>query len=271
MAVERLQLNGFLELPPQKLLDHLTRIDELIIANMKVMKELGALVKIQVGPMAGLDLAEQRRMVESGQWVPYSIKTFALDTARTNEKVLVEGDFIHAYTDGAYAGIGVRFNNDNNDLIYFERRNPIYGFRFWSLYLTHTAQAGKTLDLMIGREASAYGETYSITSILENKVSALQDSTATPLGGGASYTGSAFSCEQYGKIIGVCFADQAGTLYVDQRSDGVNWDSRETIAYVANDPMGFVVDVMGTEARIVFTNGGVAQTTFRLQVRARRL
>jgi len=271
---QKIALNHeMIEIPQQGLLDHLTRVDELLIANMALIKSLGALVKVQVGPAVttGLSLADQRKIAESGQWVPYSVKSFALDTARTDELVIVEGDFIHCWTNGAYDGIGVRYNNTNNDLVYFQRRNPITGFRFWKLYLTHTAQAGKILDLMIGREASAYAESYSVTSILENKVSSLADSTATALGIGATYTGAAFSCEAYGKIIGVCYADVAGTLYVDQRSNGVNWDSRETLAYAAGDLMGFVVEVMGTEARIVFTNGGVAQVTFRLQARMRRI
>jgi len=263
------RING-IEIPPQRFLDQLTRVDELLIANMQLMKDLGALVKIQVGP-TGPDLVALRLQAETGQYVPYSVKTFALDTARSDEPVVIEGDYVHAWTDGAYTGTGIRYNNKNNDLVYFERRNPIYGFRFWKFFLTHTAQAGKTLDLMIGREAAAYAESYSVTSVLENKVSALADSTATALGIGATYTGAAFNCEAYGKIIGVCYADVAGTLYVDQRSDSTNWDSRETLPLAAGDLMGFMVEVMGTEARVVFTNGAVGQTTFRLQVRMRRL
>ena len=269
---EKVTLRGKeFEIPKQGILDYLTRVDEILAAQLLLIKDFDALVKVQVGPQAEKSLVEQRQMAESGQWVPYATKVFSLDTARNNELVAVEGDYLHAWTDGAYGGIGVRYNNTNNDLIYFDRRNPIYGFKYWKLYLTNTAQAGKTLDLMIGREAAAYAESYSVTSVLENKVSALQDSTATALGIGATYTGAAFNCEAYGKIIGVCYANVAGTLYVNQRSDGTNWDSRETLAYAAGDLMGFVVEVMGTEARVVFTNGGVAQATFRLQTRMRRL
>jgi hypothetical protein len=272
LPTKRIELNGeFIEIPKQGILDHLTRVDELLIANLSLIKALGAALQVQLGPssLVGLPLDEQRKKAESGQWVPYTVRSFALDTARADVPVVVEGDFLHAWTDGALSGIGVKYNNQNNDLIYFQRRNPIYGFKFWKLFLTHEAQAGKTLDLLVGREASAYAETYSVE--LENKVSAILDSTSTPLGIAATYTGAAFSVEAYGKIIGVCFADQNGTLYVDQMSDGTNWDSRETMAYVAGDAMGFVVEVMGNKARIVFTNGAVAQTAFRLQARARRV
>ena len=136
-------------------LDYLTRIDNLLVANLEAIKELGDLTRIGLGPEKILDLVEQRKQAESGQWTPYAIKSFSLTAARTDELVTVEGDFLHAYTDGAYTGIGVRFNHQQNDLVYFERHNPIYGPRFWKLFLTNTAQAGKTLDLMIGRESSA--------------------------------------------------------------------------------------------------------------------
>ena len=271
MANEILQLDGNVVLPAQGLLDRFTRIDELLIANMKVMKELGGLVKVQIGPEGGYDLATQRRRAETGEWVPYSTKVFALDTARTDSLVVVEGDFLQAWTDGSYEGIGVRYNLQSNDILYFQRRNPIYGFKFWRLYLTHTAQAGKTLDLLIGREASAYAETYSITSIMENKVSAVLDSTVAALGIAGTYTGAAFGVESYARIIGSCYSDVAGTLYIEQRNDGTNWDVQSSFAYAAGELMGFSVEVVGNEARIRYTNGGVAQTTFRLYARARRI
>ncbi len=145
--------------PPQGLLDHLTRVDELLVAQLQLLKGLGV-----AGPAAGADLVEQRRSAESGPWVPYSIKSFAMDTARTNELVGVEGDYLVAKVgDGTLAGVGVRFNHPANDLVSLEDFNPFYGFRWWKLYLTHTAQAGKTLKLMVGREASAYAESQSIT------------------------------------------------------------------------------------------------------------
>ena len=122
-------------------------------------KELHALVKALVGPERALDPVERRKQAEGGKWTPYTVRSFALDTARTDVAIPVEGDFIHAWTDGAYAGIGVRFNKLDNDVVYFQRRNPIYGFGFWQLFLTHTAQAGRTLDLLIGRDASVYAET----------------------------------------------------------------------------------------------------------------
>ena len=247
-------------------------LEELLLANTNLSAKLIVLIERQIELAQEPDLVKERKIAESGEWVPYAVKSFALDTARTDELVVLEGDFIHAWTDGVLDGGGLRFNNLNNDLVDFQRRNPIYGFRFWRLYLTHTAQAGKTLDLLIGRGASAFALTQSITAILENKVSGLLNSTATPLGDGATYTGAAFSVETYGRIVGSVYSDRAGTLYIDQRNDGTNWDVVSSFTYTAADTMGFSVEVVGTEARVRFTNSaGAAQTTFRLSCRGRRV
>lgn len=151
-----------MEIPPQKLFDHLTRIDELMIVNTEAMRTLAKAMG-KPGALALPSMVEMRKRIESGQWVPYNIKTFKLDTARDNEKVPIQGDFVHAWTDGSLEGVGVRLGKEDNDLVYFKRRNPVSGFPFWNLYLTHGTQAGKTLDLMIGREASAQALTAEVT------------------------------------------------------------------------------------------------------------
>jgi len=100
--------------------------------------------------MDATSLAEQRKSAETGEYVPYSVKTFALDAARTDELVECQGEFVHAWTDGTLAGVSIKFNSRMNSGIDLARHNPVYGLRFWRLYLTTTAQAGKTLDLFIG-------------------------------------------------------------------------------------------------------------------------
>ena len=98
------------------------------------------------------DLVELRKRAESGEFTPYKVLTLALDGARTDELVTCDGEFIHAWTDGTLVGITIKFNLAMNDPIDLARHNPIYGLKFWRLYLTNTAQAGKTLDLLIARE-----------------------------------------------------------------------------------------------------------------------
>ncbi len=149
--------------PEQQLLDRLTRSDELLILVNETLKTLDRAIKIIVPATKAVDMVEMRKRVESGEWTPYQIKTFDLSTARTDEPIIIEGDFVHAWTDGTMDGIGLRYNHQKNDLVYFKRRNPISGFNFWKIFLTHGAQAGKSLDLMIGREASAQAQTAEIT------------------------------------------------------------------------------------------------------------
>lgn len=104
-----------------------------------------------------------------------------------------------------------------------------------------------------------------------NELSDVVSFTTTPLAAGASFTGTAFTVAGWGRIVGSCYSDQAGTLRVEQRNDGVNWDVRSEFSYSAGALLGFSVEVVGNEARIVFINGATAQTVFRLYCRLRRI
>ena len=93
-----------------------------------------------------------RGKYESGELKPYETISLSLATARTAFPIIAEGDFVEAWTDGAYEGIGIRFERADNPILYLSRRKVIEGFHFWRIFLTNTAQASRTLDLMIGRE-----------------------------------------------------------------------------------------------------------------------
>lgn len=259
-------------LPRQGVTDYFSRMDELLIANLKVMRELGLATNLVIPRIKRLSLAELKQRLESGDEIPYEIKEFDLSSARTDEPFTIEGDHLTAQVSGGatLAGVTIRFNMSTASAVPMDFFNP-WKQQFFKIFLSNTAQSGKKLYLAIGREAASETQSFSITSELKNKVSAIVDSTTTALGIALTYTGTAFSLEEYGRIIGNCFANQDGTLYIDQRNDGTNWDVRSTIAYTANDPMGFTVEVVGNEARVVFLNGGVAQATFRLYARLRRI
>lgn len=257
-------------IPQQGLLDYLTRTDELLVENIKAIRNLEAVTNIYLPRTRRLSPAELKRMLESGEEIPYQVKEFDMTSARTNERVVIEGDHLTVQTDGSLDGVTIRFNMETADAVPVKYFNP-WRQQFFVLFLTHTAQPGKKLYLAIGRAISAEGQSFEMAAEMINKVSATVDSTTANLGIAGTYTGSAFSVEEYARIIGSCFADQAGTLYIDQRNDGTNWDIRSTIAYVATDPMGFTVEVVANEARLVFVNGAAAQTAFRLYARLRRI
>lgn len=70
-------------------------------------------------------------------------------------------------------------------------------------------------------------------------------------------------------ITGTVFADQAGTLYIEQSFDGTNFDVSASYSIAANTGEGFSEPVLAPSARIRFVNGGTAQTAhFRLFGRA---
>lgn len=65
-------------------------------------------------------------------------------------------------------------------------------------------------------------------------------------------------------ITGTVFADQVGTLYIEQSGDGITWDSSTSYAIPAGQGKGFKEDVVGSYLRIRYVNGAVPQGAFRL-------
>ena len=67
-------------------------------------------------------------------------------------------------------------------------------------------------------------------------------------------------------VVGAVFADQAGTLYIEQSIDGgTNWDISSSYAITANDGKGFSEPIYCPLARIRFVNTAAsAQTAFRI-------
>ena len=267
------------EIPKTLPLDLLTRMDELLIENIKAVRDLRGLVSI-VLPTPALDNRVLKESLLSGQQIPYEIvggtNGLSLATARTDVPFNIQGTQLTINTNGSLEGITIRFNNLNTHPVPIRYFNPWYQ-PFFKIYLTHTAQAAKTLYLMATREAAgtigAAGTfTYAISAEFLNKVSAILDSTTANLADGATYTGAAFSVEQYAYIVGSVYSNRAGTLYVEQTEDGTNYDIQETLAYVAGALQGWYNTVLAPNARVRFTNAaGAATATFRLYARARRV
>ncbi len=90
------------------------------------------------------------------------------------------------------------------------------------------------------------------------------DDTETPLVASDSYTATAFLTNTYGRIFGTVFADQDGTLYVEQTNDSVNYDAVTAIPVTGGTGVGFSVTAVAALARVRYVNGGVAQGAFRL-------
>jgi hypothetical protein len=90
-------------------------------------------------------------------------------------------------------------------------------------------------------------------------------SSTTNLANNATFTSNAYNTDRTDKIAGTVFSDQAGTLYIEQSSDGTNWDVSTSYGITANDGKGFSEDLYAPYVRVRFTNtGGSTQTAFRL-------
>lgn len=92
--------------------------------------------------------------------------------------------------------------------------------------------------------------------------------TNTPLTGAATWTSRVKNTDRYDRIAGTVFADQAGTLHVEQSSDGTNWDVDTSYSISASDGKGFSEELVAAFWRLRYVNGATPQTAFRLYGRA---
>lgn len=92
------------------------------------------------------------------------------------------------------------------------------------------------------------------------------DYTTTPLGAGASWTSAVDSDPTTGYIVGSVYADQAGTLYIEQSPNSTNWDVVDSFPVSAGNGFGFTVEKVCPYTRVRYVNGTTSQTVFRLYV-----
>lgn len=145
-------------LPKAGLGDWFSRQDELQASQIElltqILSELKKEQQISLNPawdMYPRDLQELANLLLNKQRTPYQVYSVAnMSAAKVNLELPYQGNFISCWTDGSYGQIGVRLNNAENDLIYFNRRNPIKGIPFWKIFLNYPVQSGKKLDLLIG-------------------------------------------------------------------------------------------------------------------------
>lgn len=67
-------------------------------------------------------------------------------------------------------------------------------------------------------------------------------------------------------LTAVASSDQAGTTYIDQSFDGINWDTSQSFAIGIGDN-SFEENLIAPWIQIRYINGGTAQTYMRLFVR----
>ena len=96
------------------------------------------------------------------------------------------------------------------------------------------------------------------------------NSSAVALGLGAVFTGTSEDITEYADVRVYVFANQASAtdgLQMQQSSNGTNWDVIDSYTVPASTGKTYSVGVSAKFFRVMYTNGGVASTVFRLQTK----
>jgi len=94
------------------------------------------------------------------------------------------------------------------------------------------------------------------------------NSTTSTLSGGASYTGTGEDVKLYSSLTLQIFSDKDSAdlgVSVQFSQDNSNWDIKLTSTYRASTQFSTSYPINGRYYRVVYTNGGTAQGSFRLQ------
>lgn len=91
-----------------------------------------------------------------------------------------------------------------------------------------------------------------------------QTRTTTPLAGSAAWTSATFASDAFSICEGSVFTDKAGTLFIEQSNDDLNWDISSNYIIPVSDGKGFTEDLLLPFTRVRYVNGGTPQTIFRL-------
>jgi len=89
-------------------------------------------------------------------------------------------------------------------------------------------------------------------------------STTTPLAANAEWVSPVDDSVYTRYVCGSAYADQPGTLYVEQSPDGSNWDVVDSFSVSAGTGLKFSVEKVLPYLRVRYVNGAADQTVFRL-------
>jgi len=139
-----------------------------------------------------------------------------------------------------------------------------------------TSGAQKTQIVDAGGDAATVTSSRLDVNAVITQISSTVDSTnssTTPLGSNASFTGSAIDVLSWDRVTVMVFSDQSSAslgLKIEFGPDGTNWYDASTFTFTAggtspNSGQVFSTAVRGHYMRVVYTNGASAQGSFNLQ------
>lgn len=109
------------------------------------------------------------------------------------------------------------------------------------------------------------GGVFSANNVFWNDSVTAQAASATFTGTSRDVAVAAGTVHRYSAFNAVAFADQAGTLRIEMSNDNTTWRrATPDTSVAANSPVTLSVPVCTRHYRVVYVNGGVAQTVFML-------
>ena len=129
------------------------------------------------------------------------------------------------------------------------------------------AYSGDTAKVQLVRVVEVTGAEGSKTVISPHAVISTANSSTALLLLSGTFTGTGEDVTEYSHIVVSVFASHASAtdgLQLQQSTDGTNWDWVDSYTVPATTGKSFSAPVQGKFFRVVFTNGGIMQTTFRI-------
>lgn len=137
---------------------------------------------------------------------------------------------------------------------------------------TKVATAAKQ-DSQITELQAIKGYVDGVEGLLTSVVDSGNSSTS-PLGVSGVFTGTSFDAKDFATLSISVISDQSSAvngISVQFSQDGTNWDHVHTYTYITSaNGLSYNLPLEMRYVRIVYTNGAVAQTSFRLQSVLRR-
>lgn len=171
----------------------------------------------------------------------------------------VRADSPAAVTDTDSDNIAIRATNKGEVYVKHIDSVPVTGTFF---------QATQPVSLAsVPSHAVTNAGTFAVQESGGGTISTNNSSTAT-LGIGAAFTGTADEVTNYSSVTVNVISNVASAtdgLSIQQSSDGANWDITDVYTVPAATGKTFGVQCTARYLRVVYTNGGTGQGSFRLQ------
>ena len=184
----------------------------------------------------------------------YILYTLPLNDARRDEEFVISGSYIYVLdTDG---NLSLRFNEISNDIIPLQKYRTIET-PFYRLFLTNSAQTGKTIKLAIGIETDIFNIQdfgVALTQALIEESTGVLIFNITCTAANTEYSQALGECRKFliksrTGDLKVCFTSgQSGTTYISlSGGQGYNEDlihPAELTLYFQSPAAGTIVEIV---------------------------